>query len=91
MKFPEDLSKRDIAFHSFEDAVKVAEILLKNSYCVMFSLEEDLVILHYEWTENFADRNQMIFRNRNDYEHEMEQYLNGGMDEDNEDNEDDDF
>lgn len=86
MRHPNYLSKRDIAFDSFEDATKVAEILLKNSYCVMFSIEEkDLIVLHYEWTEDFADRNQMIFRNRDDYEYEMEQYLNSGIDEDEDD------
>lgn len=61
--------KNEICFDSFEDAAKVAGILLKNSYCVMLSEEEfGNVVLNYEWTERFADRNQVVFMNRNTFD-----------------------
>lgn len=69
------LSERDIAVKSYEDAMEIVKVLLRNSYCVMLSMEEDLVIIHYEWTQGFADRNQMVFRNREDLELEYEDYL----------------
>lgn len=61
----------DLAFTTFEEATQVAKILLNNNYVCMLSLEEDLVILSYEW-EKFCNRNGIIFRNFEDWEYEQE-------------------
>lgn len=61
----------DLAFTTFEEATQVAKTLLNNNYVCMLSLEEDLVILSYEW-EEFCNRNGIIFRNLSDWEYEQE-------------------
>lgn len=65
------LSDNEIACHSYEDAFKIVEVLMKNNYVCMLSQEEQLIIINYEWDE-LCDRNSMIFRNREDWE--VEQY-----------------
>lgn len=64
------LTNNEIAFESFEDASTVANILLHNGYVVMLSNEENLTILNYEWSDHHGDRNDMIFRLREDWEYE---------------------
>lgn len=62
------LEQEALAFHSFEEAAAVQKILLENGYCVMMSCEEHLWLLNWVWTEHFADRNDVIFINRAQYE-----------------------
>lgn len=62
------LPQEGIAVHSFEDATALMQILLKNGNCVMVSREENLWIVNWVWSENDADRNDVIFTNRADYE-----------------------
>lgn len=62
------LEQEALAFHSFEEAAAVQKILLENGYCVMMSREENLWLLNWVWTEQFADRNGVIFINRAQYE-----------------------
>ena len=62
------LEQEALAFHSFEEAAVVQKILLENGYCVMMSREEHLWLLNWVWTERFADRNDVIFINRAQYE-----------------------
>ena len=58
------LTDDEIACHSFEDAQKIAEVLLKNDYVVMISREEKLYIVNYIWTQNYANRNEVCFLSR---------------------------
>lgn len=62
------LEQEALTFHSFEEAAAVQKILLENGYCVMMSREEQLWLLNWVWTERFADRNDVIFINRAQYE-----------------------
>lgn len=62
--------KNEIAFHNHKKAFEVAAALLEESYVVLLSCEEDLIILNYEWSENFADRNNMVFMRRDEFEEE---------------------
>ena len=64
--------KNEIAFHNHKKAFEVAAALLEESYVVLLSCEEDLIILNYEWSENFADRNDVVFMRRDEFE---EDYL----------------
>lgn len=64
--------KNEIAFHNHKKAFEVAAALLEESYVVLLSCEEDLIILNYEWSENFADRNDVVFMRRDEFE---ENYL----------------
>ena len=60
--------RNEIAFHNHKKAFEVAAALLEESYVVLLSCEEDLIILNYEWSENFADRNDMVFMRRDEFE-----------------------
>lgn len=59
--------KNELAFTDEKSALEVARILLKENYVVMLSLEEQLTILNFEWAPN-ADRNDMIFMSKEDFE-----------------------
>lgn len=61
----------ELTFRNHENGFKVAEMLLKEDYVVMLSYEEKLLVLNYEWSERGADRNDMIFMHREDYEEEI--------------------
>jgi len=63
--------KNEIAFHNHKKAFEVAAALLEESYVVLLSCEEDLIILDYEWSPN-SDRNDMVFMRRDEFE---ENYL----------------
>lgn len=56
----------EIAFDNEEDAIKVAQILMKQFYVVMLSKEEDLTILNYCYS-SFADRNDVVFMERDTF------------------------
>lgn len=89
------ISDNEIAVHSYEDAVKICEILLNNNNVCMLSREEDLYIINFEW-EEYCDRNGIIFRSLESWEWEQEkesrvhediqnaynEYVSGVIDED---------
>ena len=60
--------KNEIAFNSHSDGLRVAQILLNEGYVVMLSYEEKLLIVNYEWSEHYSDRNDMVFMHRGDFE-----------------------
>jgi len=62
------ITKNEIALHSFEDAVAVSKVLLDNGYVTMISREEKLYIVNFEWSPNYADRNDVAFLNREELE-----------------------
>lgn len=68
MLIKEYLEQEALTFENYEDAATVQKILIENGYCVMMSREEHLWLLNWVWTENFADRNDVIFINRAQYE-----------------------
>lgn len=52
--------KNELSFYNHEDAMKVAQILLKEHYVVMLSREDDLIILNWEYSHT-SDRNDIVF------------------------------
>ena len=62
------LEQDALTFSTFEEAAAVQKILLENGYCVMMSREEGLWLLNWVWTDHPADRNGVIFINREQYE-----------------------
>lgn len=62
------ISDNEIAVHSYIDALSLGEILLNNGYVIMISKEEKLYIINYEWSSRDADRNDVIFLNRDKFE-----------------------
>ena len=69
------LEQDALAFESYEDASAVQKILLENGYCTMMSREEHLWLLNWVWTEQFADRNGVIFVDRAMYEYNKYEWL----------------
>lgn len=64
------ITDNEIAITDKETALKIAELLLSEEYCVMMSREEDLYIINYEWS-HYSDRNEMIFISREKFENEF--------------------
>ncbi len=66
--------KNEIAVSDKEAAMKIANILVDEEYCVMLSKEEDLYIINFEYSE-FSDRNNVVFMNREDFEQKFEEII----------------
>lgn len=66
--------KNEIAVSDKEAAMKIANILVDEEYCVMLSREEDLYIIDFEYSE-FSDRNNVVFMNREDFEQKFEEIV----------------
>lgn len=64
--------KNEIAVSDKEAAMKIADILVDEEYCVMLSREENLYIIDFEYSE-FSDRNNVVFMNREDFEQKFEE------------------
>ena len=60
--------KNELTFKDHDRGFDVARALLNEDYVVMLSYEEDLLILNYEWSWNGADRNDMVFMNRCEFD-----------------------
>ena len=60
--------KHEIAVHNFADAETLLEVLINNGYVVLLSKEENLWIINYIWSENNANRNDVVFMSRDEYE-----------------------
>ena len=63
--------KNELSFRNHDNALKVAKALLDEDYVVLLSYEEELLIINYEWSENNADRNYMVFMSKYEYEEEL--------------------
>lgn len=65
----------EIAFKNKQAALEVMSALLEENYVVMLSKEENLYIVNYIWSP-LADRNDMVFMSREEYECEEDNTLN---------------
>ena len=63
--------KNEIAFKNHKNGLVVAKALLDEDYVVMLSYEEQLLIINYEWSERGANRNDVVFMRRDEYEEEV--------------------
>lgn len=61
-----------LSFKNHDVGMKVAQALLSEDYVVLLSLEENLLIINYEWSA-YSDRNDVIFMRRDEFE---EEYFN---------------
>ena len=64
----------EISVSDKESAMKIANILVDEEYCVMLSREEDLYIIDFEYSE-FSDRNNVVFMNREDFEQKFKEII----------------
>lgn len=58
----------EIVFRNHDKAIEVAKALINEGYVVLLSCEEDLVVLNYEWSERFANRNDVVFMRRDEFD-----------------------
>lgn len=65
------VTKNEIATHTYENATAIAKILLEENYVVMISLEDNIYIVNYVWSERGADRNDVVFEDRGVIEEEF--------------------
>ena len=66
--------KNGIAVSDKEAAMKIANILVDEEYCVMLSREEDLYIIDFEYSE-YSDRNNVIFMDRGTFEQKFKEIV----------------
>lgn len=66
--------KNEIAVSDKEAAMKIANILVDEEYCVMLSREEDLYIIDFEYSE-YSDRNNVIFMDRGTFEQKFKEIV----------------
>lgn len=64
--------KNEITFKNHKNGLVVAKALLDEDYVVMLSYENDLLIVNYIWSQNYADRNDVVFMDRLEYEEELD-------------------
>lgn len=57
----------EIAIKNKEKALEVLSTLVDEEYCVLFSREEDLYIINYEYSE-YSDRNNVVFMSKDEFE-----------------------
>ena len=62
------MSEFSIAVNSYEDACELSLILLKNDYVTMISREESLYIVSTIWSQGHADRNDVVFMDKYEFE-----------------------
>jgi hypothetical protein len=66
------ITDNEIAIKNKDTALKMAEMLISEGYCVMLSREEQLYIINYVWTSSVeSDRNEVIFLSREEFEDEF--------------------
>ena len=74
------MKERIIALDNVEDALKIMAILIENNYCTMLSREEDFYIVSLEFALN-ANRNEVVFNSREEYEDELFSFPTEDIDE----------
>jgi len=59
----------ELTFHDWESCQNVMDVLLNEGYVLLLSREESLYTLNYIWTcENYADRNEVVFMDRSEFD-----------------------
>ena len=61
-------SSGEISCRSRGAATTLADMLLDEEYVVMISREEDLYIISYIWSQRGADRNDVVFMDRDEFD-----------------------
>ena len=67
---------KEIAFHNHDRGLQVAKALLEEDHVVLLSYEEQLLIINYEWSENHANRNDVVFMRRDEFDENYCEFTN---------------
>ena len=61
--------KNELVFKNHENGYKVAKMLLDEGNVVLLSYEEEFLVLNWEWCESgYADRNEVVFMPRDEFD-----------------------
>ena len=67
--------KNQLVFKNHENGFKVAKMLLDDGKVVMLSYEEEFLVLNWEWCESgYADRNEIVFMSRWEFEETLDNH-----------------
>lgn len=61
-------SSGEISCRSRGVATTLADMLLDEDYVIMLSREEDIYIINYIWSQRGADRNDVVFMDRDEFD-----------------------
>ena len=69
------MNEFSVAVHDYDQACALAKVLMDNDYVVMLSMEEQLYIVSAIWFERHADRNDVMFMDRCEFEEKYVEVL----------------
>ena len=69
------MNEFSVAVHDYDQACALTKILMDNDYVVMLSVEEQMYIVSAIWSERHADRNDVVFMDRCEFEEKYEEVL----------------
>lgn len=72
------MSEFNVVIHDYDQACALAKILMDNDYVVMLSMEEQLYIVSAIWSERHADRNDVMFMDRYEFEEKYVEVMKDG-------------
>ena len=72
------MSEFSVAVHDYDQACALSKILMDNDYVVMLSMEEQLYIVSAIWSERHADRNDVVFMDRYEFEEKYVEVMKDG-------------
>ena len=72
------MSEFSVAIHDYDQACTLAKILMDNDYVVMLSVEEQLYIVSAILSERHADRNDVVFMDRYEFEEKYVEVMKDG-------------
>lgn len=72
------MSEFNVAVHDYDHACTLAKILMDNDYVVMLSIEEQLYIVSAIWSEHHADRNDVVFMDKCEFEEKYAEVMQDG-------------
>ena len=69
------LEQKCIMVASYDEAARIQQTLIENGYVVMISREEQFWCVNWCWTGIPANRSKVIFRDRESFEVEWDQWI----------------
>ena len=72
------MSEFSVAVHDYDQACALTKILMDNDYVVMLSVEEQMYIVSAIWSERHADRNDVMFMDRYEFEEKYVEVMKDG-------------
>ena len=72
------MSEFSVAVHDYDQACSLAKILMDNDYVIMLSMEEQLYIVSAIWSQHHANRNDVVFMDKCEFEEKYVEVMKDG-------------